>query len=162
MELRKVMIRHLIANGYEFDINISNDILVGYLSELHETQRLDCESKYNLIKRVLKITPIFVTPKNVNTLAKRKLADNLNDNKLNSMLFYESNDWKTLRYKAIVMYGNKCMCCGRSPKDNITIHVDHIKPKSKFPNLKYDINNLQILCHECNEAKSNIDQTDWR
>jgi 5-methylcytosine-specific restriction endonuclease McrA len=42
------------------------------------------------------------------------------------------------------------------------MHVDHILPRSKFPELELDIDNLQVLCEECNLAKSNIDTTDWR
>lgn len=42
------------------------------------------------------------------------------------------------------------------------MHVDHIKPRSLFPDLALRLENLQVLCSQCNEAKSNIDTTDWR
>lgn len=42
------------------------------------------------------------------------------------------------------------------------MHVDHIKPRSKYPHLAYDVNNLQVLCQDCNFGKSNHDETDWR
>jgi len=42
------------------------------------------------------------------------------------------------------------------------LHVDHIKPRSKYPELSLTFSNLQILCEDCNFGKSNIDQTDWR
>lgn len=51
------------------------------------------------------------------------------------------------------------MACGDVNK---TIHVDHIKPRSKFPELSLVQSNLQILCADCNLGKSNKDQTDWR
>jgi 5-methylcytosine-specific restriction endonuclease McrA len=54
------------------------------------------------------------------------------------------------------------MCCGASAKDGIRIHVDHIKPRSKYPKIELDINNLQILCDDCNIGKGNWDETDWR
>lgn len=76
--------------------------------------------------------------------------------------FYSTPEWKRARYEALVKHGNSCLCCGRSPKDGVVIHVDHVKPKSIYPELALDVDNLQILCHECNEAKSNIDETDWR
>lgn len=40
--------------------------------------------------------------------------------------------------------------------------MDHIKPRSKYPHLELVFNNLQILCKNCNQGKSNIDETDWR
>lgn len=49
-----------------------------------------------------------------------------------------------------------------SPKDGVKLHVDHIKPKSLFLHLAYDLNNLQVLCEDCNMGKSNKDDTDWR
>jgi HNH endonuclease len=76
--------------------------------------------------------------------------------------FYDSDDWKRLRYRALQHYGAKCMCCGATAKDGATIHVDHIKPRSKFPDLELEFSNLQILCKICNLGKSNIDATDWR
>lgn len=53
--------------------------------------------------------------------------------------------------------------CGRSPKiHGVVIHVDHIKPRSKFPELALDVNNLQILCEDCNVGKLNRFETDYR
>ena len=76
--------------------------------------------------------------------------------------FYESREWRNLRYKVLKKHGAKCQCCGRSAKDGIIIHVDHIKPRSKFPELELNEDNLQILCEDCNLGKSNRDDTDWR
>jgi 5-methylcytosine-specific restriction endonuclease McrA len=77
--------------------------------------------------------------------------------------FYSSREWYIVRYRVIRKYESKCMACGRSPKEHgIVIHVDHIKPRSKFPELALEFNNLQLLCMECNIGKSNKDQTDWR
>ncbi|WP_106598587.1 HNH endonuclease [Dyadobacter jiangsuensis] len=53
------------------------------------------------------------------------------------------------------------MCCGLTPP-RAKMHVDHIKPRSKFPRLELDINNLQILCQYCNIGKSNLYEDDWR
>lgn len=76
--------------------------------------------------------------------------------------FYSSRAWKILRYQAFERYSNKCACCGGSPSDGLTMHVDHIKPKSTHPELALDIENLQILCEDCNVGKINQWQTDWR
>lgn len=77
--------------------------------------------------------------------------------------FLLSDEWKTLRYRALRRYGARCQCCGRSPKaDGVTLHVDHVKPRAQFPELALDLNNLQILCADCNKGKGAWDQTDWR
>lgn len=76
--------------------------------------------------------------------------------------FYESEEWRTLRYQVIEFYGSRCMACGKTPKHGVMIHVDHIKPKSRFPELALEFNNLQILCDDCNLGKKNLYITDWR
>lgn len=70
--------------------------------------------------------------------------------------------WRSVRYKVLKRDGARCACCGLTAKDGVKIHVDHIKPVSLFPMLKYDMENLQVLCEVCNIGKSNTDATDWR
>ena len=76
--------------------------------------------------------------------------------------FLETYEWRKLRMEALKKYTPKCMCCGATPATGAVMNVDHIKPRRLFPSLAMDINNLQILCHECNHGKGNWDQTDWR
>ena len=76
--------------------------------------------------------------------------------------FYLSREWREVRYKALVKHGAACQCCGATRTDGVRLHVDHIKPRSKWPSLQLDINNLQVLCEDCNLGKSNKDDTDWR
>lgn len=71
------------------------------------------------------------------------------------------NKWTRLRYKAFKKCGNRCQLCGVGPDQDI-LHVDHIKSKSLYPALEFDLDNLQILCSLCNLGKANIDETDWR
>ena len=73
--------------------------------------------------------------------------------------FYQTREWRQVRYKVLTKYGKKCQCCGETEG---YIHVDHIKPRSLFPELELDQNNLQVLCEACNIGKSNQDITDWR
>lgn len=42
------------------------------------------------------------------------------------------------------------------------MHVDHIKPRSKYPALELVLSNLQVLCEDCNLGKLAHDETDWR
>lgn len=77
--------------------------------------------------------------------------------------FYRSRPWRELRHAALKLYGAKCQCCGGTPlSTGGPMHVDHIKPRSKFPELELEISNLQILCEDCNMGKGGQDQTDWR
>lgn len=102
-----------------------------------------------------------VKKKKKKKLTRKQRAKQLYDTKGND--FYKSPEWLRLRYRVIKRYGGECMACGRSKKhEGVTIHVDHIKPRSKFPHLSLVFDNLQILCSDCNLGKSNIDETDWR
>lgn len=76
--------------------------------------------------------------------------------------FYQSDEWRAVRYEALKLHGARCQCCGISPKEGAIMHVDHIKPRSKFPDLALVLANLQILCEGCNLGKMARDQTDWR
>lgn len=76
--------------------------------------------------------------------------------------FLKSYAWRKLRYEVIQKYERRCMCCGLTPDDGIKLHVDHIKPRKRYPELALDINNLQMLCEVCNHGKGNWDETDHR
>ncbi len=77
--------------------------------------------------------------------------------------FYNSDAWRALRVRVLETHGCKCMMCGRSPKDhNVIVHVDHIQPRSKRPDLELNFENLQVLCEDCNLGKGNKYNTDWR
>ncbi len=77
--------------------------------------------------------------------------------------FYLTAEWRALRYKVLKKSNRSCLVCGRGPKNHgITLHVDHIKPVSKYPELRLMAENLQVLCEDCNLGKSNRDEIDWR
>jgi len=79
-----------------------------------------------------------------------------------SNFFLKSDEWYALRYKVLLKYGGKCQCCGNGKEQGAILQVDHIKPRSIYPELATDINNLQVLCRECNMGKRNKFATDWR
>ena len=76
--------------------------------------------------------------------------------------FRQTKAWRQLREKAIDQYGNRCVRCGKTPRDGVRIEVDHIKPASHYPELALDMDNLQILCETCNRHKSNRSEKQWR
>lgn len=76
--------------------------------------------------------------------------------------FYASDIWRHVRYQALRRSQGICECCYAAPVPGKPLHVDHIKPRSKFPALQLELSNLQVLCTDCNLGKSNRDDTDWR
>mgnify|MGYP003331277246 CR=1 FL=1 len=73
--------------------------------------------------------------------------------------FYRTREWRNLRWSFISRQNGKCQVCGRTHKQHgVTMHVDHIKPRSKYPELELDKNNLQLLCEECNLGKGSKQQ----
>jgi 5-methylcytosine-specific restriction endonuclease McrA len=106
------------------------------------------------LKRQIKIHDRSAKP------AKRRRADRGID--VTSDAFLSTYAWRKLRMEALKKYGSRCQCCGATPADGAVMNVDHIKPRKKWPSLALDLNNLQVLCHDCNHGKGNWDKTDWR
>ncbi len=69
--------------------------------------------------------------------------------------FYFSEEWLRLRAQIIRRDGVICKMCGKSTLPGMDLVVDHIKPRSVFPELALDPSNLQILCLSCNSRKGN-------
>jgi len=76
--------------------------------------------------------------------------------------FYETDAWRDLRYRALARSNGQCELCGSSKRSGAILHVDHIKPRSRFPELELSLGNLQVLCADCNLGKSNRCTRDWR
>lgn len=64
--------------------------------------------------------------------------------------FERSPAWRQLRELVLAAYGRTCRACGSQEQ----IQVDHIKPKSRFPELALDFDNMQVLCWPCNRRKA--------
>jgi len=71
---------------------------------------------------------------------------------------HSTEEWANLRELVFITYGKVCMKCGSTKR----IHVDHIKPVSKYPELSLSFRNLQVLCSFCNISKGNRHETDYR
>lgn len=78
--------------------------------------------------------------------------------------FYTSWEWKQVRYEALKINGHRCQCCGWRPGDTEHGHlvVDHIKPRRHFPELALSLENLQVLCNDCNMGKGSTYSDDYR
>ena len=74
----------------------------------------------------------------------------------------KKGEWQQIRYRVFKRDRGYCQCCGRSAKDGVLMHVDHIKPCAKYPELVMKLSNLQLLCEDCNQGKGVHDETDWR
>lgn len=64
--------------------------------------------------------------------------------------FYRSPEWIEARNLCLSEKGRICAQCGSGSE----INVDHIKPRSKFPELALEQSNLRPLCWPCNRAKA--------
>jgi len=70
-------------------------------------------------------------------------------------LIYSSPEWAKLRLQVIKEGDRICSICRRLITQDDDLTIDHIRPISKYPDLAYAKNNLQILCRSCNSAKGN-------
>lgn len=68
--------------------------------------------------------------------------------------FYRSAAWRKLRFSVLQASSGCCVACGARGSDGVRLHVDHIKPRSKYPELALDAANLQVLCEDCNVGKA--------
>ena len=64
--------------------------------------------------------------------------------------FYKSQEWIAARKECLDAKGRRCEQCGSTEQ----INVDHIKPRSKFPEMALLQTNLRPLCWPCNRIKA--------
>lgn len=67
--------------------------------------------------------------------------------------FYASAEWKLLRDEVIKDQGRVCRDCGITIRNDADVTVDHIQPRSKYPDLALARDNLRVLCRSCNSKK---------
>jgi len=68
----------------------------------------------------------------------------------------EYEQWleKVARPAVIARDGNSCRCCFRDAYEGEKLDLDHIIGKGAHPELKRDINNLQLLDRICHHYKT--------
>lgn len=79
-----------------------------------------------------------------------------------SQAFLNSEEWKRVRWLALKKFGFACMACGRTRRDGVILHIDHIKPRCRYPELALSLDNLQVLCQTCNFGKGYEHEDDLR
>lgn len=69
----------------------------------------------------------------------------------------EYKEWKLL---ALARAGNKCQSCGVKKGhvceccgQRATLHVHHVFSFAKFPNLRFDPSNSEVLCARCHHSR---------
>ena len=88
----------------------------------------------------------------VRELADKKLREKLaqiDAEQFEYRRFYQTSDWQEIRDAVMERDGKACRLCGR--REDLT--VDHILPKSLYPERALDAENLQVLCRSWNGAK---------
>ena len=75
-------------------------------------------------------------------------------------LFYSSPEWAKLRDIVINEEGRVCAQCHRHIKNDSDVTVDHIRPRSKYPDLALKRENLRVLCRRCNSIKKDKELAD--
>src|SRR5690606_30267844 len=76
--------------------------------------------------------------------------------------FFKSQHWRHIRLQALSKNDGSCEACGKRVADGAQLHVDHILPRSIYPEFALTLNNLQILCKECNFGKGNVNTTNFK
>ncbi|MGY0692975.1 HNH endonuclease [Virgibacillus sp. FSP13] len=70
--------------------------------------------------------------------------------------FYDTKEWKSLRYQAMLRDGFCCVMCGREARIG-----DHIIPTKVRWDLRLDMDNIQSLCFECHNIKTAKDEQEY-
>lgn len=103
----------------------------------------------------------------INTLKtklKPKHISRLKEDWLERKKFHSSSEWVALREdfkrKKLKKDGfYSCFYCKKTLREDVT--VDHIKPRSKYPELQFEVDNLVISCRSCNSSKGTKELEDF-
>lgn len=86
----------------------------------------------------------------------REDAFKINTSMLRSRNGSEWSKSKLSKHELMYLFqSSRGMCCNRRCKCQLDkeFTVEHIKPKSRYPHLAWDLSNMTILCRSCNSRK---------
>ena len=142
-------------------INYEPCLVSGPLGSIVRVQKIKEEDKALLRSKYQRMSGETNTPLKM-IVPRKEIARSLEKtSRAKKKKFFDSWEWKEVRYEVLVKFGARCMLCGATAKDT-KIHVDHIKPISKFWELRLQMSNLQVLCQSCNMGKGNHSADDFR
>ena len=124
-------------------------------SEEHK-RKLREYKKTDFHKKKISIT---LTGKRASLETRKKMSFSKIGNKNNKGKFTNKNgNWKggkRLYFRGLAFERDNytCQICGL--KDVEIMELDHILPKAMYPEIEFDLNNLQTLCPNCHKRKSN-------
>jgi hypothetical protein len=146
--------KRYLGEKYNKMPRVANHMKLKYLLVTYNN-KISCDLSKFPIKKIVVENP---KPRVLPDLSKQTVPED----QLKS--FYRSAEWKKLRYEAIRKYGQRCACCGAKPssENNVILNVDHIKPLRYNWSIRLDIDNMQVLCADCNRGKGSIYEDVWR
>lgn len=171
-QLTNAIIKECPKYGIWWLKNKQNSAAIWYCYLKRDGKDMDpgCEQVKNWIGKTIKLDQSVITAgrNRMNNIKRKIEISELNMDKdpsyssTKAKAFYHSDEWQFLRYKALQEAKGKCCLCGRSVKDGIKLNVDHVVPLSVSWGLRNRLENLQVLCDDCNLGKSNKDITSWK
>lgn len=77
-----------------------------------------------------------------------------------NMRLRRSGAYKQWRLDALALHGNKCQQCGvengfmcECCGTGVRLHVHHVKPFAKYPDVRFDPANSEVLCPKCHHSR---------
>jgi len=168
MQFATMAVKKMRAQGIECANSDGFALLAYKIKQSHP--RIRATTKHEVIlefigseaERVVQLTEYKKARRQRKNIDGRKRKQRFGAHEVYGDGFYLTHAWRSMRYEVLRERGARCEACGATARDGCAIHVDHIKPRSKYPELELAKSNLQVLCEACNLGKMNYDETDWR
>lgn len=108
-------------------------------------------SEKSIIKMSNKKIGIPRSKETILKMSKSKMGKQINKKNPN----WKDGKWRYVRKQVLIRDNYTCQHCNLKEPDIMV--VDHILPKSIYPELRLDLNNLVTLCPNCHARKTNKD-----